>query len=378
MQRISGQPRAIATLQAGLDTGHLHHAYIFHGPTGVGKFTTALAFARLLLCQQPQRTLTGEMEACGSCASCRLFAPDAESAEPGAMQEAHPDLHVVTKELAIYSDDRQIRSRKLMSIPVEVLRSALIEPVYRRSQMTGGTCDKVFVLDEAELLNPTGQNLLLKTLEEPPPRTVIILVTSSEDRLLPTIRSRCQRVTFVPLSDEIVSGWIEGREGVEMLSTRERQWLISFAGGSLGRAKLAIEYDLAQWARAVLPDLHAMGSGQPPRTPDLGAQIAEMIDGFAQTWVDRHVNASKDAANKLAAGLMWSMIATYAREKVAGAADEALPGDPVTTEAAVEPWLGVIDAVEQAQRLLESNVNMGLVCDHLVTSISQSLSGAPA
>lgn len=381
MRQVLGQTRAIETLQAGLTTRRLHHAYIFHGPGGVGKFTTALAFAQTLLCPDAAATPTGEIEACGVCRSCRMFDARDAGDRDAVPQAAHPDLHVVTKELARFDDSKTIRDRKLTKIPVQVLRSALLDPVTRRSQMSGGACDKVFVVDEAELLNSEGQNLLLKTLEEPPPRTVLILVTSSEDRLLPTIRSRCQRVSFVPLADPVVAQWIEDHLSADdkaAMTARERQWLVSFAGGSLGRARLALDYGLVGWARAVLPVVNGLGARRAGGAAELGAQIAGMIDGFAAEWVKRHANASKEAANKLAAGLMGAMIATYARDKVAEAAGGCDPADPAAAEAALEPWLGVIDAVDRAGRLLQSNVNMGLVCDHLVGGVARSLGGAAA
>ncbi|MEL7087151.1 MAG: hypothetical protein AAGL98_01715, partial [Planctomycetota bacterium] len=223
MDAILGQTHALDQLHAQLTSGRVHHAQIFHGPAGVGKFTTALALAKVLLCHAPERDLAGRVTACGGCVSCLTFRPAPEEAGPDATPGAgagaaagagagagafpgvaHPDLHVVNKELARYSDDRQVRDRKLTSIPVDVLRTALIEPAYLGAQLNHG---KVFIVDEAELLNAAGQNVLLKTLEEPPTPddntggggTTIILVTANEDRLLPTIRSRCQRIAFVPL-----------------------------------------------------------------------------------------------------------------------------------------------------------------------------------
>ena len=156
---------------------------------------------------------------------------------------------MVVKELALYSDSKQMRDRKLLRIPVEVVREALIEPAYRGSQLGHG---KVFILDEAELLNLEGQNALLKTLEEPPPGTTIILITSSEERLLPTIRSRCQRTAFVPLPAQAVAAWLKAY-APEMSDGEEGGWLVRFASGSIGRAKLAVDYDLTAWSRTVLP-----------------------------------------------------------------------------------------------------------------------------
>ncbi|MFA9479792.1 ATP-binding protein [Phycisphaerales bacterium AB-hyl4] len=377
MDGIAGQPRALDVLQAQLASGRVHHAYIFHGPAGVGKFTTAVALGRVLLCHEQARNLMGQVEACGGCESCRLLgqasreAAETDSDEPAAMASAHPDLHVITKELAKYSEESTIRNRKLTQIPVEVVRAALIEPVYRGARLGHG---KVFIVDEAELLNQSGQNALLKTLEEPPAGTTIILVTASEDRLLPTIRSRCQRVPFVPLPGEVVANWVEGHAGE--LDAWHRDWLTSFADGSLGRAAMAMDYELTEWADVVLPALDDIANGR--LHGELGAQLAERIDGFAKTWVDRHANASKEAANKLAAQLMATLICTHARRRMYDLAQRCEAGNSAGAEAALEPWLGVVDAVHEAMSMLGSNVNLSLVCDYLVTTLSRRLAGVAA
>ena len=367
MHSILGQKQATALLQSSLRSGRLHHAYIFHGPTGVGKFTTACAFARALLCHNPTHQAGAGVSACGSCGSCRLMheatrdgqthpAIGASSENPGG---THPDLHIVTKELARHSDDATVRNRKLTSIPVQVLRRFLLEPVYRAPQLGNR---KVFVVDEAELLNPTGQNLLLKTLEEPPPGTYLILITANEDRLLATIRSRCQRVGFGPLPDDTVSHWLDDRS--QKLTKTQQSWLVTFASGSLGRADLAMTYDLADWATVILPALDGIAQGRFPE--NLGRQMTQMIDGFAKRWVDDHDGASKEAANRQGAALLWSIIAQHARQKLIEQAAQCPNNNPLDAEAMLTPWLNTIDALEQCERELVANVNIGLVCDHLV------------
>ncbi len=245
---------------------------------------------------------------CGDCESCRLLGTRAAGSDTAA--RAHPDFHVVTKELARFSDDRSTRERKLITIPFEVLRTSLLEPVYRSAQLGHA---KVVIVDEADLIDPRGQNILLKTLEEPPANTYLILVTSSEDKLLPTIRSRCQRVAFLPLPEEIVSRWIGGH--AKDWSAAQRRWLVQFAGGSLGRAAMAVQYNLAEWSTLVLPAIEQAAQGRFPA--GLGTTIAKCIDEFAKRWVEEHENASKDAANRLAGSLMWTMISQHARGKLA-------------------------------------------------------------
>lgn len=367
MDSILGQTKAIEVLQAALRNGRLHHAYIFHGPAGVGKFTLARAFARLLLCHDPQADLTGQVVACDACASCRLI--PAKAPPEGDPAPVHPDLIITTKELARYSEDRQVRDRKLISIPVEVIKQYFLEPAYRAAQLRH---NKVMIIDEAELIAPVGQNAMLKTLEEPPAGMFLILVTSSEDRLLPTIRSRCQRITFVSLSDADFDAWLSAR-GAE-LTPAQRQWLLNFANGSPGRAELALKYDLLEWSETILPGIDEARAGRPPSK--LGGIIAASINAFAERWVDAHANASKEAANKLAAGLMWSMIAQHARRRMAQAAAKLTPGDNDAASAALEPWLGVIDALNTAEVELGANVNLGLVCDHLLSGMHRSLNVA--
>lgn len=365
MEQVLGQSLAIRTLQTALRNGRLHHAYIFHGPVGVGKFTTAYAFAKVLLChdpQNPRNDAQGDVAACGACESCRLIGDGTPN------DTAHPDLRVVAKELARYSDDASVRGRKLTSIPVDVLRQSLIEPVYRAAQIGRR---KVLIVDEAELLNDTGQNLLLKTLEEPPLETYLILVTASQEKLLMTIRSRCQRVAFVPLPDELVSQWLEQQSS--QLSDEQRSWLIGFAGGSLGRIRLAMDYSLFDWAHTVIPAIDQASQGQYPI--DLGQEMKEMIDGFAKRWVDEHTGASKEAANRMAAAVLWSIIGQYARQQIHKLASQCAASDPVANESVLVPWVGVIDALTQAEHKLARNVNLGLVTDHLVSLIYRALTG---
>ncbi len=373
MDRILGQPAALDALRNQLATQRVHHAQVFHGPAGVGKFTTAIAFARELLCHDSVTDLQGNQSACGHCASCKLFdtlnkADDSDD-PTAALRSAHPDLHIITKELALFSDDAQVRSRKLTSIPVGVIQEHLLGPASHSPALNHG---KVFIVDEAELLNNTGQNALLKTLEEPTAGTYLILVTSSEHRLLPTIRSRCQRIAFGPLDDVAVSRWLS--EHHAELDEQTAKWVVGFAQGSLGRASLAVRFELVEWGTAVLSPMQRLAkSGRPE--PNLGSAIGGCVDGFAAAWVSAHKNASKEAANRRAAALMGSMISNYARRRMASAAQQCDPQTPGDSEQRLEPWLGVISAVTEFESQLNSNVNLKLCCEGLGMAIHGALLG---
>jgi DNA polymerase-3 subunit delta' len=352
LSAVLGQERAAGQLTAAMASGRLHHAWIFHGPEGVGKFTTALAWAALLLDPGTARDLSGR------------YATDRHSPTQTLLAAGtHPDLHVVCKELARFSSDSKVREAKLATIPKSVIEDHLIRPAAIAAVMrTASMVSKVFIVDEAELLdrspsNAPTQNAILKTLEEPAPGTVIILVTSSEDRLLPTIRSRCQRVAFSPLADEEMRIWLAstGRE----VSGEERDWLLRSSEGSPGRLAAMHESGMYEWFRTVSPMLEQAERGQHPLP--LGATMASLVDGWAAAWVKegdkKGENRSKDAANRLGARRMLGMVGDRARPGLA---------DPRRSHTS----LRAIDMVGRAQQQIDSNVNLKLVFDHLAAGLS--------
>jgi DNA polymerase-3 subunit delta' len=188
---ILGQAAAIDWLTRAYTADRLPHGLIFAGPTGVGKATTAQALGALMLCENPNG-----VKACGKCPSCVAF-------EAGN----HPDFHVVTKELIRYHD--KTGKSKGIELSIHVLRPELLEPAGRKAVMGRA---KVFVIEQAESMNPQAQNALLKTLEEPAGRTAIILLTDQPGALLQTINSRCQLVRFGALSSDVVREGLEQRK----------------------------------------------------------------------------------------------------------------------------------------------------------------------
>lgn len=356
LARILGQDRAIATLRAAIQTDRIHHAWIFHGPAGVGKFTAALAFAAVILDPSAQPDLSGQIE------------PDPEStAQQLLAAGTHPDLHIVTKELAAVSRDAKVRESKQRNIAKDVLEEFLLEPAARTGRAADkARASKVFIVDEAELIDAVGQNALLKTLEEPAPGSVIILVTASQERLLPTIRSRCQRIAFAPLEPADMAAWLKA-SGLPFaaLDAASRDWLLSFAQGSPGLAKLALETGLVEWHRTLTPLLAEIDRGAFPI--DLGQTMAKLIDDWALAWVDGPggQNASKDAANKAAARQMFRLIAEHYRARLRHAAGRP-DGQPQMWKA-----LTAIDLAAEAERQAASSVQPVFVMDSLLAQLAE-------
>lgn len=353
---IVGQAQAIATLRSAMACGRVHHAWIFSGPSGVGKRTTAEAFAAAILDGSTGPDLAG------------VLAPDPDSGIQRLIAAGtHPDLHVITKELARHSEDKQVRDRKLLTIPKDVIDTHLLAPIARAASVRseGSLASKVFIVDEAELLDRSKshapvQNAILKTLEEPPPGSVIILITSAEDALLTTIRSRCQRVVFRALDDASMDQWLR-RSGLEV-SGEERAWLLWYAAGCPGKALEAAQTGLYGWMESLESPLEQVESGRFSAT--LGATMAGLIEEWAKAWVDGHENASKEAANLVATRHMLGIIAERARRRLR----ECAAVDPQ----AVERSLQTLDATMDAERHISAHVPIGPAMDDLAARLARA------
>src|SRR5262249_17810644 len=127
----------------------------------------------------------------------------------------HPDFHVITKELIRYHD--KTGKSKGIDLSINVIRPQLIDPPNLKAAMGRG---KVFVVAQAEPMRPAAQNALLKTLEEPAGRTIIILLTDQPDVLLPTVRSRSQMIRFASLDEELVRKELQKRDVKKDLATQ--------------------------------------------------------------------------------------------------------------------------------------------------------------
>lgn len=350
LRDLVGQDRAVELLRAVASGGRVHHAWIFSGPFGVGKRTAAEAFAALLLDPTTGPNLQGEFE------------PDPDSPTQQLIARgSHPDLHLITKELAAYSEEKSVRNAKLLTIPKAVIEEHLLKPIALSASIRAESlAQKVFIIDEAELMdrsrtNAPVQNSILKTLEEPAPGSVIILVTSNEDLLLPTIRSRCQRVVFGALDEAAMKAWFARAEkdGLE-LAKDERAWVERFAQGSPGRALMAAETGLYRWAERLESFLSAAERGT--FSPEFGRTMKELVGEWAEEWVKGRANASKEAANQTAMRHLIGLIGERGRHRLR---DAVKSGDPAEMEACLK-WL---DALSTSERLLLSPVNMEMALE---------------
>jgi DNA polymerase-3 subunit delta' len=184
---------------------------LLHGPKGVGKFEFAKAAADFLLCQ---RAGAGVTQACGKCTACMLRA-----------QGNHPDFFLIQPEAdAVESAEGEAEQSATdkKKKPSKQIRIAQIRDLLEAIQTgthQGGR--RVILLAPAEAMNTATANSLLKTLEEPPPDTILLLVSNEPDRLLPTIRSRCQDLGFGEPDTKLALGWLQdsgGKDAANLLA----------------------------------------------------------------------------------------------------------------------------------------------------------------
>jgi len=235
----------------------LPHAVLVHGPGGVGKERFSAAIAATLMC-------TGRgarFEACGHCADCAL-----------CRAGSHPDLHWL----------RPPEDRK--SIGVDQVRE-LCEQLAMTSMRRGF---RIAIVQPAQAMTPNAQNALLKTLEEPAPRTLLMLVTSRPSSLLPTLRSRCQRLEIACPPAPVARAWLEHETGATV-----PEGLLDLAGGAPLRAlEIAPHFEaLDGQMTALLEDLLVgrveacaaaagmVGEGLPARLDWLEYWLAQLIRG---------------------------------------------------------------------------------------------------
>ena len=192
---ILGQDPAVQTLTRALDSGHVHHAYRFEGPAGVGKEQAAFALAQALVCQ------VGGPRACEKCSACQraVRISDAEPHVP-----AHPD--VILLQRGLYRG--RLSANEATGISIEQVRRMVLERVGFGPHEGRA---RVFIIRDADELTVSAANALLKTLEEPGQGTHFVLLTSRPNRLLDTIVSRTLAVRFSPLPDALVAQILQAK-----------------------------------------------------------------------------------------------------------------------------------------------------------------------
>ena len=209
-KNILGQQKAVLSLQAQLRTNRIAQAYLFAGPEGVGRKKTAIEVAKALNCRDKE-----QIEPCDECPSCRKID-----------KNIHPDVHLI--DFAWQAGLLEEKPEQQTQIKIDVIREIQREISLKRFEGNY----KVFIIDQAEKMSQSAMNCLLKTLEEPPENSLLILVTTSQDMLTQTIISRCQIIKFNRLMDSIIHKILT--EKFNLSTNLDR--ITKFANGSVAKA----------------------------------------------------------------------------------------------------------------------------------------------
>ena len=293
---LIGHAEAEAVLHQAACSGRLPHAWIFGGPRGIGKQTLAFRFARFLLAGRADLSSDDGIPGLGlpgfdvpetSAAGTSLFVPSDDPNARLVAAESHPDL-LSLRQPFLNDDGKPTRDLGIG----EARRAA---PFLRLTPALSPW--RVVIVDDAHLMNRNSANAILKILEEPPSRAVIILISETPGSFLPTIRSRCRRLQMSPLSEDAVLDYL-CRLDAEMSHT-DQVALARLSEGSIGRAAelraldgLALYRSLA----AMLESLPRLDMRQVHKLADqLSGASAEpayrTLTGLLVWWLERMVRS---------------------------------------------------------------------------------------
>ncbi len=324
LAQVSGQPQATTVLTRALDTGRVAHAYLFDGPEGIGKRTTALALGLALVCGASPGV------GCGTCDACRR-----------AIDGNHPDVRIFDAATLKEQAKAAGQDNQTKFVRESVFPYALQRPHEAPARL--------FIVDHADELGVQAQNAFLKTLEEPRSGIHIVLVSSAPTNLLSTIRSRTQRLRFLPLRPESVIALLMDR-GIDKASA---EVAAALSGGLVGRALSLVqgEDQNALW-EAVAKLRRAAGEGG---LNDLFKTAAELGSADAK-------DILPDTLGLLARLYRDALVAAVGADDLVLLRERADEIDALAAKATASP-LGplrlrkTLRGVVDAQSALDSNVN---------------------
>ena len=340
---IVDQERIVRRLSKISRNVFIPHALLFTGPEGVGKKRAAKVFAMACNCLRgkgsvhepfddshpPSVETESDALPCGACRSCRKIAA-----------EVHPDINFLQPQKATIRIS-QIR---------DLCHILAMKPYEARQ--------RVVIISDAHSLSPEAGNSLLKMLEEPPDKTLLILTAPSSQNLLPTIVSRCQHFRFNPIAHGTLMRLLMDDHGVQ---PKEADVLSRLANGSITKARSLVETEWLQRRKWILDMLIANEAAQDPAGPNLLLAFSSRIAG-------RKADLS-DSLDTMKSWFRDLMIFPWDPDKVINK-DRVDKIQALSQQMDSRLWVSHFDAVEKAQEMIAGNANPRLTMDVLMMHIT--------
>lgn len=323
---IIGQEQLKEHLQNAISMNKVSHAYIINGERSSGKEFVAKIFAMTLQCEK-QGT-----EPCGECHSCKQ-----------AMSQNHPDIIFVSHE-------------KPNTIGVEDIRNQINNDIVIKPY-SGPR--KIYIMNEGEKMTVQAQNALLKTLEEPPEYAVILILTANVDAFLPTILSRCVVLNMKPVADELVKKYLMSELHVP---DYKANICVAFARGNIGKAKLLASSEefekVKEEAITLVKYINDMETNEIVKAikkiSEYKLDVNDYLD-ILSVWY-------RDVLLYKATRDINSLIFREELQQITRVADRS-------TYEGIE---NIVNALEQAKRRLQANVNFDLTMELLLLTIQEN------
>jgi DNA polymerase-3 subunit delta' len=312
------------------------HALLVHGRAGIGKVEFARALAAGVLCESPRDGL-----ACGQCASCHWLS-----------QGNHPDYREIVPEAAAEEDEEaeeSAKSDKAKSLVIKIDQVRAVADFVSLTTHRAGY--RVLLIHPAEAMHPAAANALLKTLEEPPPRTLIVLVSDQPARVLATIRSRCRLVGLATPDRAAALRWLEAQGVADAGSA-----LAAAGGAPLLAGELAAPGE-AELRRRIVSELARPGGADAlALAAALDKEAIPRLVFWMQTWVHDLVRVRMAGVPRHHVEQLQAL-----RSRSRGAHLEAL--------------FDLDRELAEARRLASHPLNARLVAEHLLMSYNQAING---
>ena len=328
-ESIIDQERPVRILTTFLRNGNIPHALLFTGIEGVGKKSTAMAFAMACNCAgETSKTIRQETNIpCGRCKPCLKI-------EAGN----HPDI-IRVKPSGPFIKIDQIRS---------LCQTIAMKPYEARR--------RVVIISDAQAMNPAASNALLKMLEEPPARTILILLATHTSDLLPTIVSRCQQLRFKPISSRKLESVLVREHG---LAADDARIITTMAAGSLSRALRLHQTNWINRRNWLINEMETLSTASVNRLLAFGEQLSKN---------------KKDLQDSLEVMTSWLRDLVVSRlnpERVVNQ-DLAPRIRQVSQQMSIDVLVEKIDTIQAAQNAIQAGTNLRLALEAMVLRLSKS------